>query len=277
MEHMIPRIRLPQNSMMQNLGDFALDSDERSSTDDDCEDGNDLSDSDAQDDTCGQDPDRQQREDYKDLGNLLRRCSIRHYDRKTKYFWTNELLDRILTLERVMEELQAYQEKDPAFFGGKPITACAKNILKEHHKVFAILTLIDKGPCIKNVIADRLKDTDLPLSTNNESPSYPLYRRSRKKSEPQKVKCLSGPDWRAPHRELFFKYQYALDPEFLDLEQDRRTPKHKEFGCETVLPFLSQEERQQGGYGVVTKVDIHPNCHGFNDVLESVRLPFLSF
>jgi hypothetical protein len=265
-----------QDSLTQTSSDVSPDSDQESNMSDDYEDDNDVPDSDAQDDTCGQNPDGQQREDYQDLGTLLRRCSIPHYDRNIKIFWTNDLRRRILTRERIVEELQAYQMATPTLFDGTTIAACADDIMEKHHKVFAILTLLDKGPCIRTVMNDRLLDTDLPLCTN-KSTLCPLFRRSRKKSKPTPLTCLSSPDWRPVHREAFFKFQYSLDPQFLNLKEDRRTPEHRNFGYETVLPFMEEEERQRGGYGIVTKIKIHPDCHGFHDVLRSVRLPSLPF
>jgi hypothetical protein len=249
--------------------------DQRRSISDEEEDDTDVPDSDAYDDAYGQDPDGQQRVDFKDLGMLLRRCAIQHYDKQIKFFWTNKLLERILTRKRVMEELQAYQEVNPALFNGTTIAVCADNILKYHYKIFAILTLLGKGPCIRDVM-EALKDTDLPLSTS-KSTLCPLYRRSRRTSKRQPVACLSRPDWKPVHREAFLRYQYALNPEFLDLEADRRTPKHRDFGYETVLPFIHEEEGQQGAYGTVTKVTIHPDCHGFRDVLKSVCSLLLPF
>jgi hypothetical protein len=266
--HIVPYIKVTPSN-------FPHDSDQRSSMSDEYGDDNNMADVDEYEDTYGQDPDEQHREDYGELDNLLRRCAIQHYDRSTRFFWTNKLLERILTRKRVMEELEAYQKADPALFNGTTIAACADNIMETHLKVFAILVLLDKGPCIRDVMAT-LKDTDLPLSTNN-SKSCRLYRHSRKTSKLQLVACLSRPDWKTLHREAFLKLQHALSPQYLDLEEDRRTPKHSDFGYETVLPFIHEEERQQGAYGVVTKVTIHPDCHGFHDVVKSVCSLLLPF
>lgn len=221
----------------------------------------------------GHDPDGLQRDDYTDLGKLLRMCAIRHMDRRIQCFWPNELLNRILTRGRVVEELQEYQKADPRLFEGKALGALADNILLYHRKVFAILTLLAQGSCIENVIEAGLKDKHLPLYAR-EATEYKLYRKSRRDSKSHLVKCLLGQGWQTHQRERFLEIQYALNPQVMELNTDGRTPKHKDFELQDVLPFMHQKRRHQGGYGSVTEVRIHPDCHRFDNVLKSVCLSF---
>jgi serine/threonine protein kinase len=218
----------------------------------------------------GQAPEGQERQDFKELAILMSRCGIRRPDEWTnyswthhKYFWTPALLNRILTPDRVVEELRAYQRDDESLFSGTTIEALADDILLHRRKIFAILTLLERGSCIEDTMADKLFDKDLPLRIDGEQKL--LYRASG-----EQVQCLSGKGWRRIDREAFSRYQYALDPHYLEFEEDGHTPKHEDFPSTVVLPFVQHEKHQQGGYGVVTKTKIYPGCHGFNGVLHSV-------
>jgi hypothetical protein len=223
----------------------------------------------------GQDPEGQQRRDYRNLDNLLRTCAIRHSNKNIKYFWTPTLLRQILTKERVVEELSAYQQETPTLFGKYPIETLADSILLERLKFFAILILLHKGPCIEEVVSEGLADKDLPLQKDNTA-SCQLYQVSRKTRTSRLVQCFSGTGWATLHRDGFVLYQHALSPQFLEFEMDERTAKHREFDSDVVLPFVDEEDQEEGGCGVVTKVTIHPDCHSFyrgsHNLLNSVEL-----
>ena len=221
-----------------------------------------------QDEIFGQDPEGQQRSEYKDLGTLLRRCAIQHVDKKRiKRFWPSKLLDQILTRDRIIEELRAYESDQPGLFDGESIDAFADDISRRHRKVFAILTLTGQGPCIKNIVNEGLQDRDLPLFAGGTS--YQIFRGSR--DLPELVQCFSSPTWHSCHKDMVLDLQYAVKPLVLNLEDDGRTPRHRNFHPKVVLPFMHEEERHRGGYGVVKEVTVHPDCHKFHKLLQSVR------
>jgi hypothetical protein len=42
---------------------------------------------------------------YRTLAGLLRRCNFKHADKRIGYFWSYDLLRRIMTKERIVEAL----------------------------------------------------------------------------------------------------------------------------------------------------------------------------
>ncbi|KAF2823101.1 kinase-like protein [Ophiobolus disseminans] len=234
--------------------------------------------SDNEDESYGQDPDNQQRSDYLDLGDLLRKCGIRHAHKdKNKLFWPTGLLYRTLTRDRVIEELQARVMRGHKLrFGWTPPTLAGR-ILRSHIKIFAILAMLDKIECIDNIIHAGLDDSHLPLKCRGTA--CQLYHPRKTSSPSQPISCFSGKGWKTHERECFSHLQHAVDPRVLELETDGRTPKHEEFKPEAVLPFVyegrrcsRQEERQYGGYGFVTVAKIHPDCHKFHRLLKLIGI-----
>lgn len=210
-------------------------------------------------------------EEDEDLGTCLRTNSTRHHDAHIRRFWTKKSLDEVLTKARISKELQTYRSEEPALFVGYTVADLADTIFEHHRQVFAILVLLERGSSIMAVIGDGLKDTDLPLYTEVNDSKHRLYRGHGSASPLQLVRCLSG--WKTFEREGFFRYQRALSPERLALSHDGRTPQHKDFDDEVVLPFVHEEKKEQGGFGLVSKVELHPDCHDFHGVLELVRSP----
>lgn len=239
----------------------------------------DRRDSDTQESLYGRSPEGLHRQDYEDLGALMRMCGIKHFDKNIRYFWTEGLLSRILTRDRVIEALQEYRQDTPTIFPETTVEALADRILAHQPKIFAVLTLLDMGPCIEQVIVEGLVDQDLPLRTNG-APSCLLYCTSGAIPDLQLVRFSSRRGWSPILREGFLKYQHALTPQFLDFKTDRRTASHKDFDSDVVLPIMEVEEGYEGGCGIVTKIKIHPDCHGFHggshNLLRSVKLVTLA-
>jgi hypothetical protein len=218
----------------------------------------------------GQDPEGQLRSDYKDLDTLLRRCGIEYFDKRRtmKCFWPAPLLQRIMTKHRVVEELEAYKNTEPGLFHGAALGVLADTILRHYRKVFAVLVLISKGRFIQVAMDEGLDDTRLPLEMYGTT--CQLYKTQKGTSQLKLVECFEGLGWDTCHRECFSEYQYAVDPCVLTLENDGRTPRHKDYHDKVVLPFTDEAERQTGGYGIVTKVTVHEGCHEFHALLKSV-------
>ncbi|KAF2030939.1 kinase-like protein [Setomelanomma holmii] len=222
-------------------------------------------------DAYGQDPDLLHRSDYKDLGHLLRKCGIKYFDtrRSIKCFWPAPVLQRIMTRERVVDELQSYKDTEPGIFHTTALRTLADTILHHHRKVFAVLVLISKGRSIQAVIDAHVKDAQLPLETSGTD--CHLYTTLQGSSQLARIDCFEQPGWDIVHRENFSEWQYAVDPCILKLEKDGRTPKHEDFHDKIVLPFTHEAERHKGGYGVITKVTVHDGCHDFHALLRSIK------
>jgi hypothetical protein len=220
-------------------------------------------------------PGGQQRGCDMNLDNELRNHAIRHSNKNIKYFWPPGLVRQILTKERVAKELQAYQHVTSTFFGGQPIEGLADSILSNRLKLFAILILLHKGSCIEEVISEGLTDQDLPLDKDGTTLCQ-LYRAPHGTRVSRLVQCFSGSNWAICQREGFVQYQHALSPQYLEFEMDEHTAKHREYDSDVVLPFMNEEDQEEGGCGIVTKVTIHPACHGFfkgsHNLLNSVEL-----
>jgi hypothetical protein len=226
----------------------------------------------AQDEQYELDPDVEH--DYACLGTLMRKCGYRHCDKRTvRWFWPDELRERILTRDRIIKELQTYQEFDRTFFDGQAVHTLADTIMSSHHMIFAILTLVDRGSHIVKVIQDGVEDKHLPLMHMLET--WELYRTANTTTKKKKARCFSHPSWGTHDRESFFRYQPCLRPAYLCFEAKNRTLKHMDFDVDTVLPFTHKEQGQQGGFGSITKIKIHPKCHEFHGILHSVSLTAL--
>jgi hypothetical protein len=220
---------------------------------------------DDQDEIWEQDFEGEYTPDHETLEGLLRKVSVQHVDSaRTRCFWPTQALERVLTRDRVVEELKTYANVDPRFSDERLREDLTKNILLDSRKIFAILVLIGQGPFINNIVQDNLRDIDLPLVARG--PSHQLYRRGRKSPE----RSFTSGRWMTYQREIFSDLQYAVNPVILRMEADGHTPRHDVFSSKVVLPFIAESMRHDGGFGVVTKVKIHPDCHEFHNVLSSV-------
>jgi len=212
------------------------------------------------------DPNRMVRpNDYRDLDGLLRQCGPRQAKFRAKMFWPPPLFNRIMTYDRIMEELSSYTELDP-----NQIEAFASAIHSDCRVIFAVLCLMSTGPLIISVIKERITDSDLPLKPRkrNSDPHKVLYRNVLG-SQPVKVSTFG--DW-SPHSvESFIEYQYQLRPVYLEMEDDGRTAKHFALDEKQILPITEIERGESGSYGIVQKVKLHESGHGFHSILTSVR------
>jgi hypothetical protein len=216
---------------------------------------------------------------YRGLETLLRRCAIRHADRAIERFWPTPLLHRILTKDRIIEELQSHFYADLHLEVKRRLDLLADRIIKYHIKIFAALVMVHKAECIHAIIDQELKDIHLPLEARGAK--CELFQVSRK-GRSRRLSCFQ--DWKIHEREAFLNLQHAVDPRILqraqDRSRDRCAPKHEDFHEKAVLPFVQDndvradrhEEKMRRGYGFVTVVKIHPDCHEFQDILDSVSL-----
>ena len=120
-----------------------------------------------------------------------------------------------------------------------------------------------------------MKDKDLPLveyEGTDRTTRCELYKRLPDGSGLQRVECLFRQAWATHNRELFLNTQYSLSPAILSLDWGDSCPviRHAEFTTRDVLPFTKIESRSQGGFGLVRRIEVHPDCHHFDGVLKSV-------
>lgn len=210
--------------------------------------------------------------DYKDLDDLLRDVGIKHMDEiYTESFWSPKILGAVLTRERILEELlglgNRLEERAP--------DQLADEILFAFRIVFAILCLLGKGECIVDFIDDGVGDASLPYLVLCVTEREHRHVLARSSSPNIPLRCLQS--WRPQDRKSFTQMQHRVTPAFLDLATDQtsgqKVVQHKQFESTVVLPFMECKQKEHGGYGIVSRVKIHPDCHGFCDILKPVSFP----
>jgi hypothetical protein len=210
--------------------------------------------------------------DAPELDVLLRQCAIPHADSRVRRFWPMQVLEQVLTWDRVVNELRTFtaaEETNDTQEHRERVQSLAHIIIRHHLRLFAVLTLINQGRCIEALVKEGVQDTDLPLISRG--PTCDLYRRPARVEDEKPIQSFLDRRWTVFHRESFSDLQYAVMPVILQLEPDGRTPKHMDLYHKEVLPFIEMTDRQDGGYGQISTVKVHPDCHGFHDILSQVR------
>ena len=154
--------------------------------------------------------------------------------------------------------------------------------MKCFRKIFVILVLIEKTPAIIRFLEKDVNDSDLPLEKverPHEKGSYDL-RLSRNPTK--RLKCFSK-KWNQLHIRNFEEYQWMTLSPFFG-KGGHKYVKHYPLQDQAILPFICtspgggpiayRTQEFEGGFGRVSKVDIHPDHHNFNRLQEKVRWPF---
>ncbi|KAF1833335.1 kinase-like protein [Decorospora gaudefroyi] len=215
--------------------------------------------------------------DYKNLGVLLRKNGYQHHDKNHSWFWSDNLLKRILSEKHIFEELAEYEKKhkklkgqdiqlltDAIMFSGEGDSSAATGSC--YLKIFAMLVLISEGHCIGDFIHEKVCDDDTPLVACTTSDSWDSML-SRRQSPDRPLDCLR--DWDIDKREMFIKWQHILNVVYLGLDGKNRI-QHLVLDSKVVFPWLKYRGGQEGGYGSVYRAVAPPDCHGFKDVLGSI-------
>jgi hypothetical protein len=187
------------------------------------------------------------------LHGLLRRNGIVHEDKDL--FWSEPLLRQIMTFDRIKAQVATDD------IASDIVEQWSQTIHATSLKVYAILILMGKQRSIYSLILNGISDAKLPLQLVDRIECGIT-------SEGFIFSCFD--DWNPAEREDFVRRQYRVNSKFLDLEGDRKTIKNEIYHEEDVLPFLEDQHKETSGYGAVSKVLIHPDGHGFHDILKSV-------
>lgn len=187
-----------------------------------------------------------------DLEEMLRASAIKHEDKGL--FWTDSILKKVITLDRSKLQLCANGIQ------ANQLDEWSHSILSAALKVFVVLILIGKQRSICEFVGAGITDTTLPLIADSIDPSIV--------PENAVSNCFS--DWDPRDRDAFFLYQHRVKPVVLELQHGQYNPNHVDLEFNDVLPFMHSEMIQEGTYGVVKKVEIHPDCHNFGEILPSV-------
>ena len=211
------------------------------------------------------------------LADLLRKHQTD--DVHDRGFWSLPLLQHILSRDRVLKELQSYENVN--------VEECVEHIrpkedfpegsgTQTYLKVFALLVLQEKGRDIVFFIDENISDRCLPLCRRPNTPKSAVDLGS--KDSPQKpLSCLQK--WNPHERVLFEKTQWEVLVPFFELD-DNYMAKHYQLDDKTILPWCKRDERSlsstqpsknEGGFAEVSCVKIDPFSHGFREVLKAVR------
>ncbi|KAF4634373.1 hypothetical protein G7Y89_g3744 [Cudoniella acicularis] len=187
-------------------------------------------------------------------------------------FLPNDALERIVTRERVLNELSKYKLGSPAQLENfaNEIWKVTKIRGKEttRRKIFAILGLIEECGDIVNFIRNGLYDIDLPfvLAPHKAHPGRPQLWRKGMNGKLEPIQFLIK--WRTPVHESFHHNQWQLiAPYFRLLTESDGKVLHYPLDDHIILPFIEDDEVKQnprpaeGGYGDVWRVKIHPAHH----------------
>ncbi|KAF2477886.1 kinase-like protein [Lindgomyces ingoldianus] len=147
-----------------------------------------------------------------------------------KTFWPDQLLRKIMSRERVEEELESIQAEE---YLGEDIENGAENAIepdvqsegvapgrKRYLKIFTILVLCEQEASIRGFIEAGVSDDALPLVQCDKDNSNGLFKLALRKSPLKELRCF--PKWK----------------------------------------------RTDGGFGLISCMRIHPACHGFHELAQ---------
>ncbi|RYN93764.1 hypothetical protein AA0120_g4141 [Alternaria tenuissima] len=183
------------------------------------------------------------------LNHELRRARV-----KTSsgfFFWSEASLKRIVTEERI--EAQLSRGHDVPW----DLQQLTNTILAHHMKVYAILTMLAKHDDIHETIQQGVSDESLPLLQQSEDDDCPILLNG------EILSCFSH--WSDADRDSFMNYKHQVNPVLLGRDRDT-----VELDKSAILPIIHEEFVTRAGFGEVSRVQLHPECHTFRDVLPSV-------
>lgn len=194
------------------------------------------------------------------------------------HFYPLKTVRRIFTRERVLAQLKTYEALPDAQNYVNLICGDESGAgpMPSYTKIFAILTLIGKGPVIVDFVDAGLSDDTLPYYRYD----FPKAKRQHYlflKDTGTPIAVLGK--W-APHdRTAFENTQWMLLVPFLELGPGNMVQEY-ELSERDSLPWCKsrlggpespESSIATGAYGKVYCVDIHRDCHGFQQVLQTVR------
>lgn len=218
-----------------------------------------------------------QNEETQSLEVQLWETDVQHANCRTRSFWPPSVLRRVITKEAIEKEIMKTFQVERA--KAKDI---ARRVWQDRSgkcvQVFTILVLLDR-------VKDRLdhilecpkgvRDHDLPLVLR-DSPPGRKRKLCRKGSEA--VCCLSG--LRTTDLEQFELFQRRLAVPVFKLDEKNNALIHLDLDDGDILPWSEEAlvepvNAMSGGFGTVTRVKIHRDCHHFHSTLKAVSLDFI--
>lgn len=214
-------------------------------------------------------------EDDVQLDELLREEDVQG---EPGLFYPLKTVHRVFTRERVLKQLRSYEVTPNVDHYADLICAdeAGAGTTPAYIKIFAILVLIGKGEAVGDFIDAKLSDDTLPF-----------YRYDYLNAKRQHYLFLKDTDtpipvlkkWLPHERAAFDTTQRMLLVPYLELGPGNTVQEYN-LSDRDVLPWCKSESGGSqstelsvatGSYGKVYCVDIHPDCHGFQRVLHTVK------
>ncbi|KAF3765539.1 kinase-like protein [Cryphonectria parasitica EP155] len=205
------------------------------------------------------------------LNQQLHQHKVKHAQEYIQPFWPTAIWKALLTQESIRDELLRSGV-------GKPVAdnlsmqillpGCKARVL-----IFTILVLLAKSASIEHVLVCKkgICDNQLPLVLKIHQGKSVLMR------EMEPITCCFE-NWDTYILEAFCDHYRRLTVPVFGLREGSNEINHQKFDPGVILPWCEVDENvtpvpaMSGGYGTVTKVRIHPLCHQFHDVLESINV-----
>ncbi|KAK4464071.1 kinase-like domain-containing protein [Cladorrhinum samala] len=198
---------------------------------------------------------------------LTLRCRPR--GRRGPGFYPRGSVEALITEEVVVKQITAQRASDPEVsrlsqdqVQEYAVTVCGTRLPNKpecfsYKKIFAILLLMKRAWEIVRFVDGGLCDDDLPLVAVTTDPETGLFRLRHRNDTLADLECLRG--WDLMDHETFDGHQWTMvAPSFAD--EGHQHPRFYKLDEKAIMPWLSEAAIVQGGYGTVTRVQIHP-CH----------------
>jgi hypothetical protein len=134
---------------------------------------------------------------------------------------------------------------------------------RSRRRTLAVLVLMSKVAHIEDFIREDIWDDDLPVEHLAENAKGYVVTRT---SDNDKLMNT----WSRPDINLFCSYQKIFFVPFFDMRADRLC--FYELQSNIRLPWMVFQHKTNGGFGVVHRVEIHPDHHNFPVSNVSIRV-----
>lgn len=209
--------------------------------------------------------------DTNSLRSQLNNAFQKSFYNEKRSFLPSDDLERIISTESVTQYCSTYAATAPKDETSKILEyvfGSEGNYRGPARQVFAILVLMNRPSFIPGVVAENIRDHDLPLAQcAGTGADFQLARNSESQ---RALKCFS--QWEMSDRISFDVYQYQVNvPIFRLLDQNKPCflPEKyvaMELDDRSVLPFTDYDRENQitSGSSKVVRVQIHTAHNDFN-------------
>jgi hypothetical protein len=198
---------------------------------------------------------------------------VRHASplRPKEFFYPVEKVKSIINEDNLKDELsQEWPENGPGviqwlsnLIRGIPADGPISGPKKSYRRIFAILVVIKRISYISSFVMHGVSDEDLPLvKMVDENGMIAGFRRKSDNEDAPGLECFASFDER--DRDGFETVgQWAMSAPVFE-RPDGNKVRDYDLASDAILPFVKEEMVSSGGFGVVFRVQIHPEHHNFD-------------